>query len=116
MVDTADIIAALDVLSADLEAAQPAFQARLEALSAVRLPLVATAALPRAFLDLERAARGIPGHRRTPLLRIREAVDLVRLNGELVHADTLLLCRSLLKTFIDRFQLQTLFIMGIATR
>ncbi|MEQ9604352.1 MAG: hypothetical protein RLO01_13005 [Thalassobaculaceae bacterium] len=40
---------------------------------------------------LERSARAIPDHRRTPLLRIREAVDLVRLHGELVHADTLLL-------------------------
>lgn len=91
MVETTDIIAGLDALSADLEAEQPAFQARLDAVAGVRLPLEATAALPRAFLDLERAARGISDHRRTPLLRIREAVDLVRLNGELVYADTLLL-------------------------
>lgn len=91
MVEIADIIAGLDALSAGLEAEQPAFRARLDALAAVRLPLEATAALPRALLDLERAVRGIPEHRRRPLLRIREAVDLVRLNGELVHADTLLL-------------------------
>jgi hypothetical protein len=39
MAETSDIIAALDALAADLEAQQPAFQARLEALSAVRLPL-----------------------------------------------------------------------------
>lgn len=52
MVETADIIAGLDALSADLEAEQPAFQARLDALAGVRLPLEATAAIPRAFLDL----------------------------------------------------------------
>lgn len=43
------------------------------------------------MLDLERAALRIPAQRRRPLLRIHEAVALTRLNGEMVHADTLLL-------------------------
>jgi hypothetical protein len=70
--DTSEIIASLDALSAGLESERGPFQARLDVLAETRVVLAATDGTTR--------------------------------------------CRSLLKSFTDRFQLQTLFFMGIATR
>lgn len=91
MPETSEIIASLEALSAEMEGDRDPVLAHLDALTAVRIPLQATDPLPRVLLELERAAGRIPEHRRRPLQQIREAVDLVRLNGELVSADTLLL-------------------------
>ena len=89
--ETSDIIASLDAFAAGLESERDPVQVRLDALAETRVVLAATDGVARAMLDLERAAHRIPAQRRRPLLRLHEAVALTRLNGELVHADTLLL-------------------------
>ncbi|SDG57961.1 hypothetical protein [Thalassobaculum litoreum] len=89
--ETSDIIASLDAFSAGLESERDPVQVRLDTLGDTRVVLDATDGVTRALLELERTARRIPAERRHPLLRIHEAVALTRLNGELVHADTLLL-------------------------
>lgn len=89
--DTSEIIASLDALSAGLESERGPFQARIDALAETRLVLAAADGTTRAMLELERASHRVPAERRRSLLRIHEAVALARLHGELVHADTLLL-------------------------
>ena len=88
--ETSDIIASLDAFAAGLESERDPVQVRLDTLGDTRVVLDATDGVTRALLELERTARRIPERRRHPLLRIHEAVALTRLNGEMVHADTLL--------------------------
>ena len=66
-------------------------QTRLDALAETRLVVATTDGTTRAMLELERASHRVPAERRRSRLRIHEAVNLTRLHGELVHADTLLL-------------------------
>jgi hypothetical protein len=89
--DTSEIIASLDSYTAELAADQDPALARLTPLADTRVSLEATDGITKALLELERACLRVPQRRRLPLLRLHEAVALTRLNGELVHADTLLL-------------------------
>lgn len=89
--ETSEIIASLNALSSNLESDHDPIEVRLDALAGYRVDVAAADRLTRAFLELERSTLRLPDARRRSLLRIHEALALTRLNGELVHADTLLL-------------------------
>jgi hypothetical protein len=91
MSDTADLIASLDDLAVAYEADRDPVFARLQELAEARVPARVLDPLPRLFLTLERAAGAVPLQRLRPLMRLHEALSLVRLGGEAVHGDTLLL-------------------------
>lgn len=81
----------MNALSSNLESERDPIQVRLDALADTRVNVTAADDLTRAFLELERSTLRLPAGRRRSLLRIHEALAVTRLNGELVHADTLLL-------------------------
>lgn len=89
--ETHEIIASLDALAAGFESEQNPVLARLDALGESRIVAATADGMTRRLLDLERSTHLVPPDRRQPLLQIHEALALTRLNGELVHADTLLL-------------------------